>query len=349
MRISAARFGRNKPVCTDITETDKYNNVFIYIQKAVDNAIIQLKTGGAVKGYNYAIGKLSEPPTYYNSKINEKIVNRFDGLGPYIMFIIIGQIFHLSNRLMEEKENKTREGLIAVGANPYLLSFVWEIIYLPLSFFLMCMMYIFNPCNIIRTLNPLLYFSLMIFYTISMYSIVVIIASLVKRYRTVLVMICLFISCMVTLSEVVYNLKETHLMLHRVLSAIFPFFGLGMAAVEIGHEDDYNRHIGFSTMFDSDFGINYVFVVCSSFVYILISLLLEYLHGVDFRSIGISKSEMKKGLVENEYADDIQEDPVGAECYVEVKNIYKFFKFRRSIGTDNDENDKKIREGICGK
>ena len=330
-------------VSTDIAETDKYNNVFIYIQKAVDSAIIQLKTGGSVKGYTTKIGKLSEPAIHYNSKINESSEQKFDGIGPYLMFIIIGQIFHISNRIMEEKENKIKEGLVAVGANPYILFFAWEIIYFPFSLFLMVMIYIFDPSNIFGSLNPILYVLLLLFYIISMYSIVVIITNLVKKYRTVLVMICLFVSCMLTLSEMVYNLKLSgNMKIHRILCAIFPFFSLGMAGAEVGHEDDHGRFIGFGTMFDSDFGINFVFLFVDAVVYFLLAILFEYLHGIDFRSFGVSKSEMKKELVDNEYAEDIQEDPVGSECFVEVKNIYKFFKFRRNIGTDNDDNDKKL-------
>lgn len=39
---------------------------------------------------------------------------------------------------MEEKENKLKDGLISIGANPYLLWISWEIIiiYLPFSLFL---------------------------------------------------------------------------------------------------------------------------------------------------------------------------------------------------------------------
>jgi len=343
MTTVTTTWAKTKPLCTDKTETDKYNNVFIYIQKAVDNAIIQMKTGGSVKGYTAKIGKLSEPAIHYNSKFNEPSEQKFDGIGPYLMFIIIGQIFHISNRIMEEKENKIKEGLVAVGANPYILSFAWEIIYFPFSLFLMVMIYIFDPCNIVGTLNPILYILLLLFYIISMYSIVVIITSLVKKYRTVLVMICLFVSCMLTLSEMVYNLKLSgNMKIHRILCAIFPFFSLGMAGAEVGHEDDHGRFIGFGTMFDSDFGINFVFLFVDAVVYFLLAILFEYLHGIDFRSFGVSKSEMKKELVDNEYAKDIQEDPVGSECFVEVKNIYKFFKFRRNIGTDNDDNDKKL-------
>eukprot|EP00833_Pecoramyces_ruminatium_P008386 jgi/Orpsp1_1/1182418/evm.model.c7180000081199.1 len=346
MQSNGAMFTSFNYKYTDFTVTDTYNKLFIYIQKAVDNAIIQLKTTNLVKGYKLSIGKLSEPSVSYNSKIDEKIEDKFDGLGPYLMFIIFGQIFHLSNRLMEEKENKTREGLIAIGANPCLLSFTWEIIYFPLSLFLMAIIYIFNPCNIIDVLNPILYIGILIFYTIAMYSIVVIVTNIVKKYRTVLVMMCLFVSCMITLSESLYNLKlNGFLTIHRIISAIFPFFGLGMAMVEIGHQDDYGKTIGLSTMFNSDFGINFIFVIIDAFIYFTIAILLERFNGVSIKNIFINKSKFKSENDGNEYKDDIQEDPIGSECYVEVKNIYKFFKFRRNIGGGNDDDNTYTNSG----
>ncbi|ORY07569.1 hypothetical protein LY90DRAFT_519106 [Neocallimastix californiae] len=46
-----------------------------------------------------------------------------------IALMFVAQIFHLSNYLMEEKENGTREGHITIGTNCTLLWLTWEIIY----------------------------------------------------------------------------------------------------------------------------------------------------------------------------------------------------------------------------
>jgi len=48
-----------------------------------------------------------------------------------IALMFVAQIFHLSNYLMEEKENGTREGHITIGTNCTLLWLTWEIIYVP--------------------------------------------------------------------------------------------------------------------------------------------------------------------------------------------------------------------------
>jgi len=44
----------------------------------------------------------------------------------------------------------------------------------------------------------------------------------------------------------------------------------------------------------------------------------------------------------SEYASNIQEDSNDSECYIEVKNIYKFDKFRRTLDTNRDDNDKRL-------
>jgi len=271
----------------------------------------------------------------------QKNFNRF---GPYLLFIIIGQIFHLSSHLMKEKENKTKEGLIIVGANPYLLSFTWALIYFPLSLILTTMVYLVDPSHVMSSINIFLYCLLSIFYIFSMYCIVVVICNIIKKFKIVVVLICLFISLMLTLPEIVYKLQDNgHVLLHRILSAIFPFFGFSMAVEEICNESDQDREINFSNMFDSEFGINFVFVAADAIFYFLLVIFMEYIGKTEFRSFSIRNSLKKNKLTDpNEYANDIQEDPKGSECFVEVKNIYKFYKFRRTFGRSRDDNDKKL-------
>eukprot|EP00833_Pecoramyces_ruminatium_P011604 jgi/Orpsp1_1/1185636/evm.model.c7180000094686.2 len=311
------------------TMTDSYNKVFIFIQMAVDNAIIQMKTSGNVKGLQANIGKLSEPSIFYDSKNNKNSKLEFDGS---------------SNRLMEEKENKLKDGLISIGANPYLLWISWEIIYLPLSLLLIFMMFIYDPAGIMGSINSLLYLLLLILYTLSMYSLAVIVSLIIKKSKTVLVVTCTFVACMVAITRFIYNLKlNGYVLLERVIALLFSPVSVSMAAVEIGHESDRDHYIGFSNMFDSELGIHFMFVLIDTFAYLVIAIALEYFNDYDFRTFGIKKSEMKKYKEEqNIYNEDIEEDPLNTECFVQVKNIYKFFKFRKNIGVDQDNNDREL-------
>jgi len=212
---------------TDHREDNKYNSLFIQIQYGIDNVIIQWKTNRTVKGINIAIGSLSE----HNKKPPTK---KLDYLGPYLMFIIIGQLFYLSSHLMDDKDNKIKEGLVVISASPILLSFTWT------------MTLIFDPCHITSVINIFLYYLLLITYIIAMYSIVIMICNIIKKHITVVVIICLFISIMLSLSEIVYKLQyNDYILIHRILSTIFPFFGLSMAVAEIGHDFDMIQQLNF--------------------------------------------------------------------------------------------------------
>jgi ABC-type multidrug transport system ATPase subunit len=338
------------PEVDDYHLNNQYTKLFIQIQYAIDNAIIQWKTNHKVKGIRVSVGSLSEHKRTYPQ------TRDFDGLAPYLIFIIIGQIFHLSNHLMEEKENKIKEGLVVVGVNPSILTFSWTLIYFPLSFILITIIFIMSPIDIFNKINIFLYYLLLIGYIISMYSIVIIISNIIKKYKTVVVILCFFVSMMLSLPEVVFNLRYNgHILIHRILSAIFPFFGLSMAAAEIGNESiirdvreiDSEYKITFSNMFDSEFGINFIFVLVDACFYLLLALLMEYIKGIEFRSFGV-KRYLKKYHYNhcNEFIGDIQEDPIGSECYVEVKNLSKFYKYRGRMGTneEDDKDRKKVRK-----
>ncbi|KAL6631960.1 hypothetical protein U3516DRAFT_837123, partial [Neocallimastix sp. 'constans'] len=322
---------------SDIVEAGKnnYKKLFIQIQYAIDNVIIQWKTNHKINGINVSFGVLSERP------LEKPKIVKFDRLGPYLIFIIIGQIFHLSNHLMKEKEDKIKEGLVVVGANPYFLSFSWTLIYFPLSLILITMVLIFDPCQITSTINIVLYYLLLLCYIIAMYSIVIVLSNFVKKYKTMVVILCLFMSMMLTLPEEVYKLRlNGHLLIHRIFSAIFPFFGMSMAVEEIGHENDEERYINFSNMFKSEFGINFIFVIADAVFYFFIAIFMEYIRGKELRNFGFSKVQIRNSINQNKYYNDIQDDPIGLECYVEVKNIFKFYKFRKNSSLHADNNNK---------
>jgi len=327
----------NNPV-----ESDKYKMVFIYIQMAVDNAIIQMKTHNTVHGLSAKIGKLSKSSIFYSSKSEIMNERQFYGMAPYLLLLCVGQFFHIINRLMDEVEDKTKEGLISIGAHPFNLWFTWEIIYFPLSIITLFFFMIFDYSNIVGSINPIIFVSYYIFYVISMYNVAVIISLLIKKTKTVLVFICLFVVSMISINNFIFKLKiDGHEKIEKVISAIFSPIGLSMGCEEIIYESDNNRHIGFSNMFQGKFGYYFITVFIDMIAYFLIAVILEYLRKIDWRSMGVRSSQKKKLITSTTaYEKDVQEDPTGSECFVHVKNITKFFKFRRNIGSDVDDNDK---------
>ncbi|OUM68963.1 hypothetical protein PIROE2DRAFT_3191 [Piromyces sp. E2] len=255
-----------------ITHADFYAKAYVFIQNAIDNVIIQLKTNGKVMGYTVDIGKLSKPAIFYDSNHKEENRKTFDGYGPYIAFLFIGQILHIN-------------GLVSIGASSYLLWLTWEIIYLPISIILLALSILFDPAKVLSSFG---------------------------EYGWIT----------------------------KIVGAVLSPIGVSMASAEFSQADNFNYYIGFSNMFDTDFGYYFVWVIADAFIYFLIALLFDYFHGISFRTVGYSKTKLVNSVQCTDYSQDIQEDPVGSECYVQVKNIYKFFKFRRSI--DNDSDDKKL-------
>jgi len=326
-----------------IVESDKYISLFIHIQIAVDNAIIQMKTNNEVHGLSLEIGKFSKAAIEYNSSINEH-KREFNGITAYAMFLCIGQFFHISTHLMSEKENKTKEGLISIGVNPFLLWFTWEIIYLPLSVILIIFYILFDPSKVLGSINPLLLISLFVVYTISLYNLAVIVSNLIKKPRTVSVVTFLFIACMITINKYIFNLKiKGQSQIEKILSSIFSPVGISMACEEICYEADNERYIGIRNMFDSEFGRYFIFMIVDCITYLAIAVILDFINKVDVKNIWISNSKIKKDLQDSYlYNEDIQPDPFGNECYVQVKNICKYYKFRRNINTDNDDDSKKM-------
>jgi len=148
---------------------------------------------------------------------------------------------------------------------------------------------------------------------------------------------------MIITNKFVFSLKLEGKKIEKIVSFILSPVGISMGNEEICYEADNERYIGITNMFDSDFGLYFVFMIVDCIVYYFIAMFLDYINKIDIRSIGIRSSHIKKDLKEGTlYEEDIQEDPIGNECYVEVKNIFKYYKFRRNINTDNDDNSKKL-------
>jgi ABC-type multidrug transport system ATPase subunit len=323
------------------TESDTYKNLFVPLQMALDRTIIKWKTNNTVHHYTAEIGKLSKAKVHYilNEEQNRKA--SYSGYAPVIAFMFVAQIFHLSNRLMEEKENKIREGLIAIGANRILLWLTWAIIYLPASIITVVLAIVFDPPKLMGAINPIIFFITLFLYAISIYEVVVIFSLISKKGKTVTMLICFFLFALIKINELVYDLKYTNYeKIEKILSLIFSPIGISMAASTITYEDNKNGHIGFSNLFESGYGIYVVFLIIDIIAYFFIAVVIDYTSGINFRTIGIKKSQKIINDSSSLYDKDIQEDPVGSECYVQVKNIYKFFKFRRDIVTDNDEDNK---------
>jgi len=326
-----------------ITKGDIYSFTFVPLQMAVDRTILKYKTGGLVTGVNVSAGKLSKPKIVYHLTEEENKEQSYAEYAPVIAFAFIGQVFHLCSQFMKEKESGTRDGLISIGANRILLWVTWMCVYLPFSILIMGFPVLVDPTETMGTVNRLLFFLISIIYAISIYEIAIIFCLFSQKTKTVTMLFCVFFCALYKINDLIYTLKidERYEKIEKVISAIFSPIGISMGNSVITFEKNRDGYIGFGNLFESELGKYFIFLVIDVVVYFIIAVAIDYASGINFKTIGIRKSQMN-ATDDVSFAPDIQEDPVGGELFVQVKNIYKYFKFRRNIVVDSDENDVKL-------
>ena len=338
-----------------------YQVGFVPLQTAIDSAIISMKLNSnnqkdTFTRYRFnVVGSLSESSSINiePSKEEEKI--SFTGYVILIPFIFIGQLFHLSNRIMEDKESNIKEGLVTVGAHRSLFWFTWEIIYFPLSLITIVLTMIFNINDILGYINPLLFFIHMLLYAISIYHLTVILTYFFKKnstYSITLIFCSLFIF---VINIVIHSLKlNGYQIIETIISCLFSPTNFGMAysivnshifkvgnklvkIEENGHKIGY---VGIKNMFDSQFGKYFLFLVFDVILYTIIIFILDWIEGYSYSGFG---KNVKK-MTDTPFSQDIQSDPVGAECTVQVNEITKYFKsksiFGKKIDLDQKGDDK---------
>jgi len=330
-------------VYTGHTVADDYFLAFVPLQTVIDRTIIKMKTNNTIQGFSADVGKLSKPAFHYKlTKENAPKNYAFNGYAPYISLLFTIPIFSLSIKLLEEKESGMKERLISIGVSHSIVWLSWEVIYIGFSLILVICLNLYDPSNTLSAINRLLYLVILILYSISLHHLVVIISFICHKTKTAIMITSFFLFATVVLNQLIYSLKSTSFKwIERCLSFALSPVSIGMASAEVTQAFHDGTYIGISNMNDSDFGLYFVFNFVDVILYTAIIFILDYLSGIDFRTIGISKSEIKR-LHRESHLEDIQEDPVGMECLVDVKGIYKFFKFRHSIGSVNNEEDKKL-------
>jgi len=326
------------------TKADTYINTFIPIQIAIDNIIIQLKTNETVKGYSADIGKLSKPPIDYqiNNEDNRKV--SFSGYAVCIYMIFTGQIFSIMNQFMKEKESGIHDGLISVGANRIALWMTWIVIYLPFSIFTIIIILIADSAALFGkegSINYFLYFVYLILYAFSVFEMTICSCLVIRKTKPLMLIISITFFTVFAVNEYVYKLKiSKYAYIEKIISLIFPPIGVSMASSIITYENNRNGYIGLiNGVFKNEFGVYFLFMVIDVILYFILAVMIEYNSNWRFMPLRLSQSIEN---TEDSFALDIQEDPIGAECFVQVRNIHKYFKFKKNYVTTSDNNDGKI-------
>ncbi|KAL6612331.1 P-loop containing nucleoside triphosphate hydrolase protein [Neocallimastix californiae] len=339
-------FGNKYFVRNNKTEGDKYLDSFIPVQIAIDNIIINKLTNGTVKGFGPVdIGRLSKNEINYKISNEDNRKESFSGYAYSISFLFVGQMIHVIIKLMDEKESGLRDGLISVGANRTFLWLTWVVIYLPFSIVSILFLIIFDPPVIMKSINPLIFFSIMFFYAISVLEIVVIFCLLSKNINTVIILTSSLLCVLIKFNNLLYDLEVANPIfeiLEKCISLLFSPVGISMSGAILTYTDNNNDYIGFNNFFSSGFGTYFVFIIIDVVMYFCIAYIIDSSEGWKVK-VNIGQKYLEKAMAENiSYALDIQEDPLGSECLVQVRNIYKIYKFKKSYISESHSNEAKL-------
>jgi len=328
------------------TKADTYITTFLPIQITIDNIIIQLKTNETIKGYSADIGKLSKPPVKY--QLNDEDIRKesFSGYAVCIFALFIGQVYSIIYEFMKEKESGIHECLISIGANRIALWLSWIIIYLPFSIFTIILVFLIDRTELLGpnhgSINYFLYFVYLLLYAISVFEMTICSCLLIRQTKPSLLVTSIAFFTVCAVNEYVYSkLKITkYAYIEKIISLVFPPIGVGMASSIITCENNHHRYIGIiDGLFKNEFGVYFLFIVIDVIYYFVLAVVIDYNRNWYFNPFGSSPPLKNEEI---SHALDIQEDPFGADCFVQVRNIYKYFKFKKSYVSSSDNNDGKI-------
>lgn len=327
----------------NMTESDKYLETFIPLQIAIDNIIIEKKTNGTFKGYGPTdIGKLPKPKIDYIIGDEENIKTSFCGYAYSISFFFVGQMVHVIVQIMHEKETGLRDSLISIGANRIYLWVSWIIIYLPFSIFTIVFSMLVDPPLFMDTINPFIFFTITLLYAISVMEMVVIFCLLSKNSKCVILFTCFLLCIFIKFNNILYDIKINYPafeLLEKMISLLFSPVSISMSGAVLTYVDNSNGYIGFSNFFSSGYGIYYIFIVLDVIFYFVIAYIIDTSEGKSFKMKENQKFLEKANEDSISYGLDIQEDPLGSECYVQVRNIYKMFRFKKNYISESHSNE----------
>ena len=324
------------------TVADLYKDTFIPIQMAIDNIVIQQITNGTIKGYTANVGKLSKPEVNYmlDDEQNYRLSFNDDSSIPYILFI--GPVIHLILKLMYEKKSGIKDGLISNGVNRILIWLTWIVIYIPFIVISIASVLCIEPRGLTNSINILLFFIILFLYGITVLEIIVILCLLTNNGKFIVFIIALAV---IFTDILIYNLStmkiEGNEKTEKIISFIYSPFSIYMIIDIILFENNRGGYISFSDIFKSEIGIYLLLIFMDIFFYFAIAVFIDY-YSFDWK-IKLYKLRFLKEKDDNmSHALDIQEDPLDSECYVQVRNVYKYFKFRKNYISDDNNNDGKM-------
>jgi len=311
---------------TDINNSTNYLSIFSPIQMAIDQALIQLKTGDNALEITSNIGKL--PLTDFHKTETLGFQDSFNAF--YIEYIFILPVIPVIYYIVTENEKNVKSYLITIGIHPssfWLSWFISSIIYFIFLIGVMC--FFFLLFNYFSILNTLVFFVLSFLFSVSLVAYSLLFASFFKDTKIAnscadifsLLFICSFILfsfCSQTVNDIVKFI---------------------LSPVPIGHALEkllYYNKLGKTAKFftDKDLLLNAVVLIWDSILYFILAIIVDAIFSEENQSFISFNKKPKSTLNYNPespspYEKDIEEYHGKEENYVEVKNIFREYNIKK--------------------
>jgi len=319
-------------------QADSYMNAFAPVQAAVDQAIIRLKTNDDSFSMIHQVGALGKPPSKFSTVSNLGKNNLSYDIGA--MFVI--SMITIVTSLVQEKENKIKEGLLMAGVHPTVFWLSWLWIYIICILIISILVAIvFHIAHAFGSLNPFIMFSAIFFYGLSCCTMSFLFSTLFKRVKTAGTIFSIFIMVLVMCNFCISYINMTIL---KIFSFIFSPISIGAFVQEVFNMKLKNIDMSFKSIIKSDACIIFIGLIFTNILYFVLAVIFDNL----FSESGnyLFKKNIKVNDIHDEndvsYERDIQEDynaKNNETCVVEVSRVHKVFN--RKTNDDDDDNKEK--------
>eukprot|EP00833_Pecoramyces_ruminatium_P003594 jgi/Orpsp1_1/1177626/evm.model.c7180000062196.1 len=309
-----------------ISKTDNYLNIFTPLQLAIDQAIIQMKTGDNSIDITANIGKLPLIKVVENKGLKFWDIYSIE----LIILIFILPMIKPIQFIVSEKENKIKSFLMTIGMHPSSLWLSWLIF--NSTFTLLMSIYtcvIFALLKLFQPLVALMVFIIIFLFSISLNSLILLLSTFFRKSKTAFSVTDILSLVYIILYVPFYFCPE---IVKFVASLLLSSVSSGVAMEKI-LLFKYSSKPQNEVFFQKDILIYVGVLLWNSILYFGLALISDYLLSEENQSfLSIRKSKNTDHLDTScsnyisPFKKDIEQYHGNEDSYVEVSNIIKEFE-----------------------
>eukprot|EP00833_Pecoramyces_ruminatium_P001421 jgi/Orpsp1_1/1175453/evm.model.c7180000053954.1 len=320
-----------------IIESDRYMDIFLPVQAAVDQGIIRLKTNDDTFNLAHYVGKLAKPASEYVDKYEDK----GNSISYNISAMFLASISTILTSLVKEKETKIKESLLMTGVHPTIFWLSWLILYiLAVAIISGLSTTLFYFTEIFSNLNLIILFISIFLYGLSCCNIAFLTSTFFKNTKTASTIISVI---MIILIFINFVISYIDINIRKILSFIFSPLSIGSFIQEFYIMSIQEENHTINQILISNCGTFLIGLLFNNFLYFILAIIFDNFCNDDNNRYFFNRSIKIKNPNENKsnYYKDIQEDIYAKnniQCSVEISQVYKIFKKRQEKNKNIAEN-----------